>query len=67
MANATAADAITALDAACAVQADWARHPARERGEILRSVFEAIIERRRRLRHPDDPKGIRRVPGAWAR
>jgi succinate-semialdehyde dehydrogenase/glutarate-semialdehyde dehydrogenase len=45
VANATAADAITALDAACAVQADWAATPARERGEILRSVFEAIIER----------------------
>ena len=45
VANATAADAISALDAACAVQADWAATPARERGEILRSVFETIIAR----------------------
>jgi succinate-semialdehyde dehydrogenase/glutarate-semialdehyde dehydrogenase len=43
--NATAADGIAALDAAAAVQADWAATPARERGEILRSVFEAITAR----------------------
>jgi succinate-semialdehyde dehydrogenase/glutarate-semialdehyde dehydrogenase len=45
VANATAADAIAALDAACAVQQQWAATPARERGEILRSVFEMIIDR----------------------
>ena len=45
VANADAADAITALDAACAVQDSWAATPARERGEILRSVFEMIIDR----------------------
>ena len=45
VANATAADAVTALDAACAAQSDWAATPARERGEILRTVFEAIIDR----------------------
>ena len=45
VANATAADAIAALDAACAVQEKWAATPARERGEILRAVFEAIIDR----------------------
>ncbi len=45
VANAGAADATAALDAACAVQADWAATPGRERGEILRSVFEKIIER----------------------
>jgi len=45
VANATAEDAIAALDAACAVQADWAATPPRERGEILRSVFETIIAR----------------------
>lgn len=45
VANASAADAITALDAACAVQDSWAATPARERGEILRSVFEMIIDR----------------------
>ncbi|MEI6254433.1 MAG: NAD-dependent succinate-semialdehyde dehydrogenase, partial [Mycobacteriaceae bacterium] len=43
VANATAADAIAALDAACAVQETWAATPARERGEVLRSVFETII------------------------
>lgn len=43
--NATAADALAAMDAACAVQASWAATPARERGEILRSVFEMIIDR----------------------
>jgi succinate-semialdehyde dehydrogenase/glutarate-semialdehyde dehydrogenase len=45
IANASAEDAITALDAACAVQDSWAATPARERGEILRSVFEMIIDR----------------------
>ena len=45
IANATAADAIAALDASCAVQETWAATPARERGEILRSVFEMIIAR----------------------
>ena len=42
VADATAEDAIAALDAAVAVQAEWAATPARERGEILRSVFETI-------------------------
>jgi succinate-semialdehyde dehydrogenase/glutarate-semialdehyde dehydrogenase len=45
LANASAADAVAALDAACAVQHEWAATPARERGEILRSVFEMIIDR----------------------
>ncbi len=40
--DATAADGIAALDAAAAVEGDWAATPARERGEILRSVFETI-------------------------
>jgi succinate-semialdehyde dehydrogenase/glutarate-semialdehyde dehydrogenase len=43
--NATAADALAAMDAACAVQHTWAATPARERGEVLRSVFEMIIDR----------------------
>ena len=43
VANATAADAIAALDAACAVQQQWAATPGRERGEILRAVFETIV------------------------
>lgn len=45
VANAGAADAVAALDAACAVAADWAATPARDRGEILRTVFEAIMAR----------------------
>ncbi|MDV3128896.1 NAD-dependent succinate-semialdehyde dehydrogenase [Mycobacterium sp. 21AC1] len=45
VADATADDAVAALDAACAVQADWAATPARERGEVLRSVFETITAR----------------------
>jgi succinate-semialdehyde dehydrogenase/glutarate-semialdehyde dehydrogenase len=36
---------VDALDAACAVQHEWAATPARERGEILRSVFDMIIDR----------------------
>jgi len=43
--NATAADALAALDAACAVQAEWAATPARVRGEILRAAFELLTER----------------------
>ncbi|MDO3637802.1 NAD-dependent succinate-semialdehyde dehydrogenase [Mycolicibacterium arseniciresistens] len=42
--DAGAEDAVAALDAACAVQADWAATAPRKRGEILRSVFEAITE-----------------------
>ncbi|MCK0172788.1 NAD-dependent succinate-semialdehyde dehydrogenase [Mycolicibacterium sp. F2034L] len=45
VADATADDAIAALDAAVAVQDEWAATPARKRGEILRSVFETITER----------------------
>jgi succinate-semialdehyde dehydrogenase/glutarate-semialdehyde dehydrogenase len=45
VADGTPADAIAALDAACAVQAEWAATPPRERGEILRAVFEKITER----------------------
>ncbi len=46
--DATAEDGIAALDAASAVAADWAATPARERGEILRSVFDTITA------HADD-------------
>jgi succinate-semialdehyde dehydrogenase/glutarate-semialdehyde dehydrogenase len=45
VADATPDDARAALDAACAVQAEWAAHPPRERGEILRRAFEAMVER----------------------
>jgi succinate-semialdehyde dehydrogenase / glutarate-semialdehyde dehydrogenase len=45
VADATPDDAKAALDAACAVQEEWAAHPPRERGEILRRAFERISER----------------------
>jgi succinate-semialdehyde dehydrogenase/glutarate-semialdehyde dehydrogenase len=45
IADATPDDAIAALDACVAAQPDWARHPPRERGEILRRAFEAITAR----------------------
>jgi len=45
IADATPADGIAALDAAAAVQGEWAATPTRERGEILRAVFEAITAR----------------------
>ncbi|GAB0101490.1 NAD-dependent succinate-semialdehyde dehydrogenase [Nocardia sp. JMUB6875] len=45
VADATPDDAVRALDAAAAVQAEWAATPARQRGEILRAVFEAITAR----------------------
>jgi succinate-semialdehyde dehydrogenase / glutarate-semialdehyde dehydrogenase len=45
VANASAADAKAALDAAVAAGPGWAQHPPRERGEILRRAFEAIIAR----------------------
>src|SRR4051812_43038993 len=44
VADGGADDAMAALDAAVAAQADWAATPPRERGEILRRAFEAIIE-----------------------
>ena len=45
VADATPQDAVKALDAAVDAQAEWAAHPPRERGEILRRAFEAITER----------------------
>jgi succinate-semialdehyde dehydrogenase / glutarate-semialdehyde dehydrogenase len=45
VADATADDATAALDACVAAQDEWAVHPPRERGEILRRVFEAMNER----------------------
>ncbi len=45
VANANADDAVAALDAAVDAQAEWAKHPPRERGEILRRAFETITER----------------------
>jgi len=45
VADATPEDARAALDAAVAAQAEWAGHAPRERGEILRRAFEAIVAR----------------------
>jgi succinate-semialdehyde dehydrogenase / glutarate-semialdehyde dehydrogenase len=45
VADATPADATAALDACVAVQEEWAAHPPRERGEILRRAWEVLNER----------------------
>ncbi|HWT22445.1 MAG TPA: NAD-dependent succinate-semialdehyde dehydrogenase [Solirubrobacteraceae bacterium] len=49
VADATEQDARAALDACCAVQREWAAHPPRERGEILRRAWEALTERTEEL------------------
>jgi succinate-semialdehyde dehydrogenase/glutarate-semialdehyde dehydrogenase len=45
VASASPEDALAALDAAHRMQGDWADHPPRERGEILRRAFELMTER----------------------
>src|SRR4051794_30446635 len=45
VAAATAADATAALDAAVAAQREWAATPPRDRGEILRRAYEAMVDR----------------------
>jgi succinate-semialdehyde dehydrogenase/glutarate-semialdehyde dehydrogenase len=45
VADATPEDAMSALDAASAVQDEWGKTPPRERGEILRRAFEKMTER----------------------
>jgi succinate-semialdehyde dehydrogenase/glutarate-semialdehyde dehydrogenase len=45
VADATPEDARAALDAACAAQAEWAAHPPRERGEILRRAYDEMTAR----------------------
>jgi succinate-semialdehyde dehydrogenase/glutarate-semialdehyde dehydrogenase len=45
VADASTDDAKAALDAAIEVGPEWAKHPPRERGEILRRAFEAIMNR----------------------
>jgi len=45
VANANPADALRALDAAVDAQADWAKVPPIDRGEILRRSFEKLTER----------------------
>ena len=49
VADATAQDAVAALDAACAAQAGWAATPPRERGEILRRAYQALVDRQDEL------------------
>jgi succinate-semialdehyde dehydrogenase/glutarate-semialdehyde dehydrogenase len=45
VADAQPQDAIAALTAAADAQAQWGAHPPRERGEILRRAYEAMIEK----------------------
>jgi succinate-semialdehyde dehydrogenase/glutarate-semialdehyde dehydrogenase len=45
VADASPDDAREALDAAVAAGPEWAAHPPRERGEILRRAFETIVSR----------------------
>ncbi len=45
VADAQAQDALDALTAAADAQDEWAVHPPRERGEILRRAYEAIVEK----------------------
>ena len=45
VADATPEDGLAALAAASEAQAAWAAHPPRERGEILRRAFEALMDR----------------------
>ena len=45
VADASVSDARAALDAACDAQTAWAKHPPRERGEILRRAFEILTAR----------------------
>jgi succinate-semialdehyde dehydrogenase/glutarate-semialdehyde dehydrogenase len=49
VADASPADAIAALDAAVEAGPGFAAHPPRERGEILRRAFEAIMDRQDEL------------------
>jgi len=49
IADAGEADALAALTAAADAQAEWGKHPPRERGEILRRAFEMIAERTEEL------------------
>jgi succinate-semialdehyde dehydrogenase/glutarate-semialdehyde dehydrogenase len=44
VADAQPEDGLAALTAAAEKQAEWAAHPPRERGEILRRAFEAIVK-----------------------
>ena len=43
VADAGPGDALAALGAAAAAQAGWANSPPRERGELLRRAYEAVL------------------------
>lgn len=45
VADASPSDGVAALEAAVAKQAEWAAHPPRERGEILRRTYQLMTER----------------------
>ncbi|HSK35233.1 MAG TPA: aldehyde dehydrogenase family protein, partial [Actinomycetota bacterium] len=45
VADGTPSDGMAALDAAVAAQAEWAAHPPRERGEVLRRAFQLLNDR----------------------
>ncbi|MGA5699795.1 NAD-dependent succinate-semialdehyde dehydrogenase [Peterkaempfera bronchialis] len=49
VADAAEQDALDALDAAARAQDSWARTPPRDRGELLRRAFEAILARQDEL------------------
>ncbi|RNL85889.1 NAD-dependent succinate-semialdehyde dehydrogenase [Halostreptopolyspora alba] len=49
VADAGTDDAFAALDAAVRVQPTWAKHPPRERGEILRRAYELLMQRQEDL------------------
>ncbi len=49
VADASPADSLAALAAADDASADWARTPPRERGEILRRAYQALVDRQDEL------------------
>src|SRR5687768_11365365 len=49
VADAAPADGAAALDAAVAAQADWGNSAPRERSEVLRRAYEALMDRREEL------------------
>jgi succinate-semialdehyde dehydrogenase/glutarate-semialdehyde dehydrogenase len=46
VADATVADGLAVLDSICAAAAGWARTSTRERSELLRRAFEAVVDQR---------------------
>src|SRR5699024_7961532 len=49
VADASVENGKAALDAAASTQAEWAAYPPRERGEILRRAYEALLARQDEL------------------